>query len=144
MTILPTKTLLTIDDNEDILRLIKISLELTAGWTVFTAESGHDGLKQAQTKPLDAILLDAQMPRLTGMETLHHLRQHRLTQEIPVVFLTATPSLLGSFHATDLGVRGIVAKPFEPETLASQLVDVFGWHHSRKGDRGARFHHDSP
>ncbi|MEM9148872.1 MAG: hypothetical protein AAGB19_00165 [Cyanobacteria bacterium P01_F01_bin.3] len=74
--------------------------------------------------------------------TPHRLRQHRLTQEIPVVFLTATPSLLEPLHAAELGVRGIVAKPFEPETLASQLADVFGWHHARKGESSTKFYHD--
>lgn len=100
---------------------------MTTGWRVLTATSGEDGLIKAQNNRLDAIILDAQMPNMDGIATLHQLRKHPETQRIPVVFLTATPQRIAYIQEEDLGVRGILAKPFDPITLAHQVANTLGW-----------------
>ncbi len=127
MSNFPTKTLLSIDDEESILFIIQAGLSMTTGWRVLTATSGEDGLIKAQNNRLDAIILDAQMPNMDGIATLHQLRKHPETQRIPVVFLTATPQRIAYIQEEDLGVRGILAKPFDPITLAHQVANTLGW-----------------
>lgn len=127
MVTLPQKTLLSIDDDENILLVIQASLQLTPGWVVLTANSGQQGLETAQNNCLDAILLDGQMPDIDGIATLQRLRAHPKTQHIPVIFLTATPNMIEPLQTAELGVRAILTKPFEPIALSHQVALALDW-----------------
>lgn len=122
-----TRVLLSIDDDETLSFIIQTTLKLTVGWTVITANSGHDGLRKAVTQPLDAILLDVEMPELDGVETLYALRMNPATLYIPVVFLTGSHERITSLSQRHLGINGIIDKPFDPMLLASQIAIILGW-----------------
>ncbi len=122
-----TKVLLSIDDDAIISALIQTTLQITAGWTVITANSGQDGLRKATAQPLDAILLDVEMPKLNGIETLYALRSNPVTLYIPVVFLTSSYEQITPLSQTQLGFSGTIKKPFEPLMLANQIATVLGW-----------------
>ena len=121
------KRLLVIDDEEDIRDVAGITLELTRGWTIETADSGAHGIAAARTFRPDAILLDVMMPDMDGPATFRALQADGETRPIPVVFLTAKvqPADLRKFN--QLGVRGVIAKPFDPLKFAEQIEDLLDW-----------------
>jgi CheY-like chemotaxis protein len=122
-----SRTLLLIDDDDDIREIAQLSLELGAGWSVLTAGSGVEGIAIAREKQPDAILLDVMMPVLDGPATLARLREDDRTRSIPVVFLTAKARPSDRDRLAGLDVAGVLAKPFDPMTLAAQLQAALGW-----------------
>ena len=85
---MPHKVLI-IDDEDDIREVAALSLESVAGWEVFTANSGSQGLARAVEHQPDAILLDVMMPGMDGPTTFRELRKNPATAKIPVLLLTA-------------------------------------------------------
>lgn len=122
-----SRTLLLIDDDDDVREIAQLSLELNAGWNVLAASSGAQGIEIARTKRPDAILLDVMMPALDGPATLAQLREDERTRSIPVVFLTAKARPAERDRLVGLDVAGVLAKPFDPMTLADQVQTTLGW-----------------
>jgi len=123
----PPKQLLIIDDESDIREVAKLTLQLTEGWTVMTANGGAAGMALALSTEPDAILLDVMMPDMDGPSTLRVLQRQGATRSIPVIFLTAKVQAADRQHYMKLGVRGIISKPFDPLTLGQQIKDVLSW-----------------
>lgn len=124
---MPHKQLLVIDDEGDIREVARLSLQLTEGWTVMTANGGSAGTALALSMEPDAILLDVMMPDMDGPSTLRVLQQQGATKSIPVIFLTAKVQAADRQKYMQLGVRGIIPKPFDPLTLGQQIKDVLRW-----------------
>ncbi len=122
-----TRTLLLIDDDDDIREIAQLSLELGAGWTIFAAASGEEGVARAREKKPDAILLDVMMPVLDGPATLARLREDERTRDIPVLFLTAKARPAERDRLAGLSVAGVLAKPFDPVRLPEQISALLGW-----------------
>jgi two-component system alkaline phosphatase synthesis response regulator PhoP len=122
-----SKTLLVVDDDDDIREIAQLTLEVGTSWHVLTASSGADGVETAMHSSLDAILLDVMMPGLDGPGTLDLLRQTEKTRGIPVVFLTAKTRPAERARLTALGVAGVLAKPFDPMVLPEQIAALLGW-----------------
>lgn len=117
-------SLLVIDDSPLVRRLVQHAL---GGWRVYEADSGESGIEVAARERPDAILLDVEMPGLSGPQTLTDLRARETTRGVPVVFLTG---LSADTHPSDLlaaGADGVIAKPFDPASLASEVAGVLGW-----------------
>lgn len=121
-----TKHILIIDDEKTIQTVVQLSLELAAGWNTLTADSGREGLHKAKIGKPDAILLDVMMPEMDGLLTLEHLQSHSVTQSIPVIFLTAI-SPPKQLSLTEMGAAGVIAKPFNPLTLAYEMAEMLNW-----------------
>ena len=121
------RRVLIIDDDDSIREVARMSLELVGGWTVTTAPSGGDGLRQAREERPDGILLDVMMPDLDGPATLEQLRGDDLVGETPVIFLTAKVQASERTRFGELDVAGLIAKPFDPMTLAARVAELFGW-----------------
>jgi len=121
------KRLLVIDDEDDIRDVASVTLELTRGWLVETANGGAAGIKCAGSFRPDAILLDVMMPDLDGPATFRVLQSRDDTRDIPVIFLTAKVQPADLREFTQLGVRGVIAKPFDPLKLAAQIADLLDW-----------------
>jgi len=122
-----SKRILVIDDEDDIREVAQLSLEMIGGWEVFTADSGSEGIAKAETHQPDAILLDVMMPDMDGPATYKQMRLRSSTQNIPVILLTAKVHPNDRRRFAELGVIGVIAKPFEPMTLASQVSELLGW-----------------
>ncbi len=121
------KRILVIDDEDDIREVAQLSLEMVGGWEVVVARSGQDGLALALKEQPDAILLDVMMPDMDGPATFSHLKANPDTQKIPVILLTAKVLSAEQNQLSDLGVTGIIAKPFDPMSLANQVAQALGW-----------------
>jgi CheY-like chemotaxis protein len=118
---------LIIDDEDDIREVAALSLETIAGWEVFVANSGTQGLARAIEHQPDAILLDVMMPGMDGPTTFRELRKNPATARIPVLLLTAKVQSSDQRRFADLGVEAILLKPFDPLTLSTQIATVLGW-----------------
>lgn len=126
-----TRRILVVDDDDLLREVAQTALELVGGWRVDTARSGIEGQQQARADPPDAILLDVMMPGVDGPATVAALRADPSTRDIPVIFLTAklVPHDQGEWGP--LGLAGVIAKPFDPMTLAADMSQMLGWQEAR-------------
>jgi len=119
---------LVVDDDSSIREVAHLALELVAGWRVTTADSGAEGLRKASADRPDALLLDVMMPGMDGPTALRRFREDPVTREIPIIFLTAKVSGFDNEPVDDvLRPAGVIAKPFDPMTLADEVASVLGW-----------------
>ncbi len=115
---------LIIDDEEDVRYVAHLSLVRVGGMTVIEAASGDEGVARARSERPDFILLDMMMPGMDGAATFHALRASAQTSDIPVVFLTAKAMTSEVRRLKNLGAKGVVLKPFDPMTLASDIRTI--------------------
>ncbi|HKQ24645.1 MAG TPA: response regulator [Burkholderiales bacterium] len=111
---------LIVDDDPDLLALIRLTLEYMAGWQIFSASSAAEGLEIARDRVPDVVLVDLTMPEIDGYEFGRRLRLDPATAGVPLVLLTAHTEL-DKVRLADAGVAGVLFKPFQPETLAQQV-----------------------
>ncbi|MFZ5814378.1 MAG: response regulator [Bacillota bacterium] len=118
------KTVLVVDDDPDIVRLIMLSLE-QEGFQTVGATSGEQALEIARSRHIDAITLDLLMPGMHGLEVTRRLKEDPTTRNIPVVVISAytsgrEPELVA------LGVAGVIAKPIDEAKLLTTIRAVLG------------------
>jgi two-component system, OmpR family, alkaline phosphatase synthesis response regulator PhoP len=118
-----TRRILIIDDEFDIRAVARLTLQTIGGWDVLLAESGIEGLVKAADEQPDVILLDVMMPDMDGIETFQALQSNPVTQSIPIILMTAKVQ-----QFAELGVAGIIAKPFKAMKLPGQIAKIVGWH----------------
>lgn len=122
-----TQRILVIDDEAAILEVIQGCLEELGGYEVLTAASGKAGLELARSHHPSAILLDVSMPVMDGLMVLQSLRTQPETALIPVALLTARVQPADRAIFAQLGVAGVIQKPFDPVELVDQVMGAFGW-----------------
>ena len=121
------KRILVIDDEKNLCSVIQACLEHLGGWTVLITPEASQGLLLAETKVPDAILLDVMMPNIDGVTLFGLLQKNAVTRGIPVIFLTAKVQAMDLSEFANLGVVGVIAKPFDPLGLAQQVAKILGW-----------------
>ena len=121
------KRILFIDDEEDIKTLARFCIELESDWQLMTAASGKEGIALAETEQPDAILLDVMMPDLDGLQTLEKLKTNPKTKHIPTIFITAKAQASDRRKFYAAGAKGVINKPFDSLTLASQIAGFLEW-----------------
>jgi CheY-like chemotaxis protein len=114
------KTILLIEDNNDIRENTCELLELE-GYRVILALNGKSGVILAQEHHPDAVLCDIMMPEAVGYEVLKGLKADESTQDIPFIFLTASTETKAVSAGLQMGARGYIRKPFDPEELFQVL-----------------------
>ncbi|NER79820.1 MAG: response regulator [Leptolyngbya sp. SIO1D8] len=122
-----TKRILLIDDEVDIHKIAKVGLMMEAGWELLTAKSSDEGLEIIFSDHPDAILLDVMMPVRDGVATFELIQASPDAQNIPVIFMTAKAQAADRRRFYALGAKGVITKPFDPMTLASQIAGFLGW-----------------
>jgi CheY-like chemotaxis protein len=110
-----------IDDEPDLREIIEISLVLDPGFDIRSCGSGAEGIIAAAEWNPNLILLDVMMPVMDGIATLMVLRENPKTADIPVIFMTARAQARELDRFRSLGVFGVIAKPFDPMTLAASV-----------------------
>ena len=111
------RTILVIDDDQRMRRLLRLNLE-KEDYRVVTAEDGPAGLEMAELDPPDLILLDVMMPEMDGFTVLQRLREF---SEVPVVMLTAKGEEQDKVRGLDLGADDYLTKPFGPAELLARV-----------------------
>jgi two-component system OmpR family response regulator len=115
---------LIIDDDQDIRLIVRFAMTKEGEVEVVEAASGAEGVRKAEEEKPDVILMDMKMSSMDGSAALALLRQNAVTAGIPVIFLTAIRNPQQSAHLKKLGAAGILAKPFDPVTLADQVQAI--------------------
>lgn len=117
---MPQDRVMYVDDEADIREVAVMSLELDADLDVLPCACGVEALLTAPQWQPDLILLDVMMPEMDGPGTLEGLRRNPATAKTPVVFVTARTQSSEIERFLALGAAGVIAKPFDPMTLAAQ------------------------
>ena len=116
------KHILLVDDENDIREVAAISMQAVGGWQVSSAGGGREAVAKALADQPDAILLDVMMPDLDGPATFKLLQEDDRTRDIPVILLTAKAQAADRRSFDDLGVAGVLSKPFDPMSLPDQVA----------------------
>ncbi|MBL1178078.1 response regulator [Pantanalinema sp. GBBB05] len=116
--------ILVVDDEDRIREIVRACLEDLGDWTVDTAASGSEGILKAISEPFDAILLDVSMPDMDGVTFFERLQTNPKTQAIPVILLTAKVLPADKAQFAELGVAGVISKPFDPIALSDEVGQI--------------------
>lgn len=111
-----SKRILIIDDTEVVRKLVYHHFT-AEGYEVLSAEDGPSGLKLARAEKPDFILLDVQMPGMTGYEVCRKLRDSAVTAQIPIAMLTGMSNISNMQAGFEAGADDYITKPFQPGEL---------------------------
>ncbi|MFP5254227.1 MAG: response regulator transcription factor [Acidimicrobiia bacterium] len=113
---MPPRTVLIVEDDPVILRLLEVNFELE-GLEVLLAEDGAAGLELAKERRPDLVVTDIMMPKLSGIELVESLKADPMTAGIPIILLSAKAQTADLKAGLDAGADDYVTKPFEPLDL---------------------------
>lgn len=113
-------TLLIIDDSADIHALLEARLRPEA-LHIEHAYGGLEGIEAAIAAVPDLVLLDVEMPHLSGLDVCRRLKELPETAGVPIIFLTGSADVATKVHGFDLGAVDYVTKPFEPAELRARV-----------------------
>jgi two-component system, OmpR family, KDP operon response regulator KdpE len=109
--------ILIVDDAQQVRRVLRTALS-AEGYTIFEAGTGEEALELFRMTPPDAILLDVNMPGMTGLETCQEIRRH---SDVPILMLTVRNAERDKVLALDAGADDYVVKPFGMQELLARL-----------------------
>jgi len=119
------RTILVVDDDPDIRRILALSLERIGGYRVCLADGADAALEMATREHPDLVLLDVSMPGSDGPEILSTFRAQAATELVPVIFLTAISGDEDIARLRALGVIDVISKPFDIVGLPARIRDIF-------------------
>ena len=125
MTNASLEKILYVEDEPDIQTVAQLALETVGGFEVKICSSGEEAVQAAAAYDPDLILLDVMMPGMDGPTTLGELRKLPGFDAKPIVFMTAKVQPQEVAHFKELGALDVIAKPFDPMTLADQVRSVW-------------------
>jgi two-component system alkaline phosphatase synthesis response regulator PhoP len=117
------RTVLVVDDDLVILRLLEVNFEME-GFLVWAAADGEEGLEVARTTAPDIIVSDVMMPRMNGLELVARLKADPATAAIPVILLSAKAQVSDVRAGLAAGADDYITKPFEPHDLVERVMKL--------------------
>ena len=117
------KKILIVDDEEDLLTALEIRLELM-NFKVVKAATAKEALERISSEKPDLIILDINLPGLSGIDICDILKKDPKTAHIPVIFLTAYSDQHTEFNARNVGAFAYLTKPLDPVLFQAQLKDA--------------------
>lgn len=118
-----TERILVVDDDPDILKFIRVNLELE-GFGVEVATSGADAIEAVSAQPPDLVLLDVMMPGMDGFGVLRRLRAHPAAANTSIILLTARTLPEDRIRGLELGADDYITKPFDVDELIARVKAV--------------------
>ncbi len=110
--------LLLVEDDRTLREAIRYNL-ISQGYNVYSTEDGAEGLNIAKSKPVDLILLDLMLPKLSGLEICKTLR--RDGSILPIIMLTAKDSEFDKVYGIESGADDYITKPFSMRELMARI-----------------------
>jgi DNA-binding NtrC family response regulator len=114
----PHETLLVVDDSEDTLELLRRSLT-AAGYRVFCAHSVPEAISALESQPMDLVVTDWKMPRVSGLDLVRHVREN--LKDTAVMMITGYASIEGAVEAVRTGAEDYLGKPFTDDELLAAV-----------------------
>jgi two-component system phosphate regulon response regulator PhoB len=121
--IMPKKQILVVDDEEDILELVRFNLT-KEGYQVISTTTGEKAIEIIRTQRPDLVVLDLMLPGINGLEVAKILKNDSGTRDILIVMLTAKGEEADIVAGLELGADDYVTKPFSPRILAARVKAV--------------------
>jgi DNA-binding response OmpR family regulator len=118
------KRILVVDDEPDVLNVIKSSLERQHEFEVDTAKDGEEALKKLEISTPDLIVLDLVMPKLNGEELLKRLRKNFKTINTPVIVSTVRRETSSLINLMNLGATDYLMKPYDMNDL-TKIIGIY-------------------
>ena len=117
---------LLVDDDPNIRKLARMSLERVGKWEVEVAASGSEAIELLERVKPDLVVLDVMMPGIDGRTTLTKLKETSAT--LPVILMTAKVQNEEIAEYLSLGALGVIMKPFDPMRLPKEIIDLLNGH----------------
>ena len=130
MNIPTLERILYVEDETDIQAVAQVALEAVGAFTLKICSSGEEAVATVDSFAPDLLLLDVMMPGMDGPATLAAIRALPGGAAIPAIFMTARVQAHEVEALTALGAIDVIAKPFDPMTLAGQIRDSWARHHT--------------
>ena len=118
-----SKTILYVEDNEFNLKIVRQLLSRTS-YRLIEAMDGEAGVATAQNELPDLILMDVQLPKLSGLEATRQLRTDAKTAAIPIVVITSFALSGDAEKAKAAGASAYLAKPYSPRELLQMIRNL--------------------
>lgn len=115
-----SKKILAVDDENDVLLVVKTALQ-AEGFDVVTASNGSEALEKVISESPDAVILDVMMPGITGFQVLEKIRADERTARLPVIMLTGVSDKSKIRDALAAGTDYYIVKPFTFQDLLTKL-----------------------
>ncbi len=119
----PRKTILVVDDEPDLVEVVRYNLE-GRGFRVVTAATGEEALRAVRRHRPDLVVLDVMLPDRFGTEVCRTLRAEPRTRELPILFLSARTEEVDRVVGLELGADDYVTKPFSPRELVLRVEAI--------------------
>lgn len=117
------ETLLVVDDEEDILELVRFNLS-REGFNILAATSGEEAWQILKTQQIDLLVLDLMLPGMDGLELARRIKNEDATRKVPIVMLSAKGEEADIVAGLELGADDYVTKPFSPRILIARVRAV--------------------
>ena len=114
-------SILIVDDYVDALEAWQLFLR-AAGFEVRTAADGVTALEEALAHPPDLIVMDLELPRMSGLDVARALRERDETRDIPLIVATGYSHAQVLAQSKDVGVDSVIVKPCDPDHLVSEIT----------------------
>ena len=117
----PLATALLVDDDEDIVYLLRLLL-LRDGFLVHTATNGRDAAEFiACSNPTDIVITDLMLPYVSGFELITQIRENRQWNRVPVIVLSGKVTERDAVRSLEIGANDYVTKPYNPQELSARI-----------------------
>ena len=120
-TATPTALVLHIEDNPSNRKVVQHIFRAT-DYRLIEAVDGEEGVQMALAEVPDLILLDIQLPKLSGYDVVRQLKADESTKEIPIIAITSYALDGDDSKALEAGCDDYIAKPYRPEVLRERLA----------------------
>jgi CheY-like chemotaxis protein len=121
----PLNRICYVEDDEDIQRIVRMSLERVGKMTVEVVSDPMVAIERMTAFKPDLVMLDWMMPGMDGPTLFRKMRETPATKDIPVVFITAKASQREQSELQAIGAAGTILKPFSPKDLPGQLRAIW-------------------
>jgi DNA-binding response OmpR family regulator len=119
-----SKTVLIVEDEQDVIDLLAVRLLKDTSYTISTATDGRSGLEKARAELPWIIILDLMLPKMSGLDVCKILKSDRVTREIPIIILSAKATEADRLAGLELGADDYVTKPFSPREVVLRIKAI--------------------
>lgn len=119
---------MAVEDEDDIRVILRFILQNAAHFDLLLCANGKEAIEKFEKFSPDLVLLDMMMPGMDGVSTMQALKAEPSFKNTPIIFMTAKVQSDEIKRYLDLGAIAVISKPFDPATLAEQLLKAWEKH----------------